>query len=93
MSTFGSTLSSHRGRYQAALPSSVITAGVSVIRTTNASTSTPIASAKPIEAMIVSGARMNPANTDAMMMPAAVTTRDPAVNPLTTARFASAPCT
>ena len=48
MSTFGSTRSSQRGRYHARPPSSVMTAGTIVMRTTNASMATPNARAKPI---------------------------------------------
>ena len=46
-----------RGSHQALRPSSAITAGTSVMRTTNASTSTPKASDRPIDLMIGSGAQ------------------------------------
>ena len=45
-------------------PSSDMTAGTIVIRTTNASMATPMASAKPIDLMIGSSSRMKPAKTD-----------------------------
>ena len=57
------SLSSQRGMHQADRPSSAITAGTSVIRTTNASTSDADRQREADRAMIVSGARMNPANT------------------------------
>jgi len=45
---------------QAALPSSVMTAGTIVIRTTRASKSTAMPSANPIDLTIDSGETMNP---------------------------------
>src|ERR671923_413505 len=63
------------GRRQAWRPSSAITAGTSVMRTTKASASTPKASESPIDLVIGSGARMNAAKTAVMMIAAAVTTR------------------
>ena len=90
-STSGMARSSHAGSHQALSPSSDMTAGMRVIRTTKASSRTPTASARPMDLMTVSLARMKPAKTLPMMMPAAVTTRAPWANPLTTLSIESAP--
>ena len=52
-----------------------MTAGTSVRRTTNASTSTPNASDNPIDFVIGLGSRMNAAKTAIMIVAAAMTTR------------------
>ena len=75
MSISGSTRPRRLGIHQARLPSSTITAGTMVMRTMNASASTPKASDRPIDLVIGLGARMNAANTAVMMIAAAVTTR------------------
>ena len=59
-STLGRSRSSQRGSHQAGEPSNVITAGTMVIRTTNASNATAMASAKPIGLMRSSPEKMNP---------------------------------
>ena len=69
------------------------TAGTSVIRTTNASISTPIARPKPIVLMIGSSTSMKPPKTAAMISAAAVTTRAPCPTPSTVAAVGSRPCT
>ena len=68
-------------------------AGISSIRTTKASSSTPKARPNPIERMIVDSEKMNPPNTAIMISAAAMTTERPAWNPCATASRASAPCT
>ena len=70
-----------------------MTAGTIVMRTTNASIATPIASAKPIDLMTGSSSSTKPANTDVMMSAAAVTTRAPWPMPLITACAGVSPCT
>ena len=70
--------SSHFGSHQAALPSRCITAGMMSNRTTNASSSTPTASPKPIDWIITEFEKMNPEKTEAMMSAAAMTTVRPA---------------
>ena len=74
-SIFGTSLSSHFGIHQALSPSRVIIAGVRVIRTTNASTSTPNARPKPMGRAAASSAKINPPNTEIIMIMAAITTR------------------
>ena len=54
---------------------------------------TPNASAKPIDLITMSSPSTNPPNTLIMMIPAAVTTRALAWNPMTTDRRASRVCT
>lgn len=85
MSRSGTIRWSQRGAHQVARPKTANAAGMSVIRTRNASMSTPTARVKPIWAIIVSGEKMKPANTDAMMIAAATTTREVAENRLITA--------
>ena len=51
------------------------------MRTTNASRRTPIASAKPMGRIMAMSAKMKPANTEIMMIAAAVTTERPALKP------------
>ena len=70
-----------------------MSAGMSSIRTTKASSSTPKASPKPIERMMVDSEKMNPPKTDTMMRAAATTTERPARKPCATASLAEAPCT
>ena len=70
-----------------------MTAGISSIRTTNASSSTPPASAKPMGRIMDSSEKMKPANTEIMMIAAAVTTERPARKPWTTAWRAGCPWT
>ncbi|OUE29464.1 hypothetical protein BFL35_14750 [Clavibacter michiganensis] len=70
-----------------------MSAGISSMRTTNASRSTPNARPKPIDRMMVDSEKTKPPNTDTMISAAAVTTARPARKPCTTASRASAPCT
>lgn len=93
MSRSGSALSTDLGSHHAARPSSDITAGTSVIRTTKASMTTPTARANPMDLMIGSSIRTKPPNTDVMMSAAAVTTRALWPMPLTMAACGSAPWT
>ena len=92
MSTFGSTLSSHAGIFQARSSSRNIVAGMMVMRTMNASRSTARARAKPITLMNGSSMSMNAANTEIMINAAAVTTRAPCLKPLDVALPAVFPC-
>jgi D-glucuronyl C5-epimerase-like protein len=75
MSRFGTRRPTLRGSHQARRPSSAMTAGTSVIRTTNASASTPNASERPIDFTIGSSSRRKAPKTAVMMTAAAVTTR------------------
>ena len=77
--------SSQRGNHQAFSPSSVISAGMMVMRTRKASSSTPIARPKPMGRIIAMWEKMKPANTEVMMIAAAVTTARPPTMPRTTA--------
>jgi hypothetical protein len=63
------------GIHQARVPSSAITAGTSVIRTMNASASTPTASDRPIDLTIGSSVSRKAPKTAVMIIAAAVTTR------------------
>ena len=63
------------------------------MRTTKASTNTPNARPKPMGRIIADSAKMNPPNTEIMMIIAATTTRTAWLYPATTAVFASLPCT
>ncbi len=92
MSRFGTTRSSQRGIHQARSPSSVISAGISVIRIRNASIRMPIANASPIDLITGSSGRMKPENTETMISAAAVTTRAELAKPSRTASRAEAPC-
>ncbi len=92
-STTGTIRSSQPGRAQVRRPRSDIRAGPTSIRTRNASMSTPVASAKPIDFTTVSDENTKPAKTLAMMIAAATTTRELCRNPSTTASSGSAPCT
>ena len=58
-----------------------MTAGVSVIRTRTASTSTPTASPNPIGRTIARCENAKPRNTEVMMIAAAVTTLAPCDEP------------
>ncbi len=69
------------------------TAGTSVIRTRNASASTPNASARPIDLIAGWPPKMKLPNTKIMMIAAAVTTRAPAVNPDSTEPVGLCVCT
>ncbi|BDH59611.1 hypothetical protein MTP03_45500 [Tsukamurella sp. PLM1] len=93
MSTFGRILSSHFGSHQAHLPSSIMIDGITTMRTTNASNSTAAARPKPISLMNTCSLSMNEANTEIMMIAAAVTTRAPYCTPVTTDCVASPVCT
>src|SRR5690606_9405122 len=73
----GRMRSSQAGIHQDHLPMITSSAGISTMRTTKASKSTPAASAKPKDLTVTSGSRMNEANTEIMMTAAAVTTRAP----------------
>ena len=65
------------GQTQARSPSSAITAGTTVMRMMMASKKTAMAIAKPSILEVVSGASMNEANTQIMMIAAEDTTRAP----------------
>jgi len=67
-------LSAQRGSHQACRPSSFITAGPRVIRTTKASSATPIARPNAIGLMLPSPAGTKNANTENMISAAAMTT-------------------
>ena len=69
-----------------------MTAGISSSRTTKASNSTPIASAKPITLIIDDSLKMKAPNTEIMMMAAVITTALPLRMPSWTAVRASLPC-
>ena len=84
--------SSQRGRYHARSPSSAITAGTIVIRTTKASNRTPKASAKPMLLIVGSPPRMKLPNTEPMIRAAAVTTRAPCRKPPITDSVGVSPC-
>lgn len=71
----------------------VLTAGMSSIRTTKASTSTPKASPNPSGRMVDELEKTNPEKTEIMMIAAAVTTTRPARRPSRTASRAGAPWT
>src|SRR5215218_9504977 len=88
MSRLGIRWPSPAGSHQARRSRSASTAGTSVIRTRKASTSTPNASAKPIDLMTTSSLMMKPEKTAIMISPAAVTTRALAWKPLTIASCA-----
>ena len=77
--------------YQACLPSRCITAGVMVMRTMNASISTPTASENPMARIIDRWANTNPENTLAMIRAAAVTTGAACAKPERTAARARWP--
>lgn len=89
MSSDGRRWSSQRGIDHARCRSRVSTAGTRVIRTANASTATPTASANAIGWTMSLPCGTNATNTEIMMIAAAVTTRALAVNPTTTARCGS----
>jgi hypothetical protein len=82
-STLGSSRSSQAGSHQARSPSRCMMAGVSVIRTSIASTITPTARPSPIGRIIVRCEKTNPPKTENMISAAAVTTLAPWVKPLT----------
>ena len=84
--------SSQRGSHQALLPSRYITAGTIVIRTTNASTRTPKAIAKPSGRTMFRCEKMKPENTLTMMIAAAVNTAAAWLKPERTACLAVSPC-
>ena len=69
-----------------------MTAGVSVIRTSTASTSTPTARANPIGRTMTRCENAKPRNTEVMMIAAAVTTLAPWTKPVRTAVRESCPC-
>ncbi len=66
-------------------------AGMISILTTNASSSTPNASPNPMGLIVASCEKTKPANTEIMMIAAAVTTARPARRPCCTATRAGAP--
>src|SRR5680860_1128966 len=74
MSMVGRSRSSQHGSHHARCPSRLITAGTRVIRTRNASMSTPTASAKPNCLMVGSSLKTKLANPETMMIAAAATT-------------------
>ena len=73
----GRMRSSHFGSHQAAWPSRCMSAGISSIRTTNASNSTPNARPNPSGRTIARCEKTKPPNTATMMIAAAVTTARP----------------
>ena len=92
LATSGRSRSSHLGSHHARRPITVISAGMSVMRTRKASTMIPKANAKPTDLMIGSSGTMKPEKTAVMIRAAAVTTRAPWRNPSRTAAFGLAPC-
>ena len=83
----GSARSSHAGIHHACRPNSTSTAGISVIRTRNASIATPTARPNAIGWIDASPSGTNAAKTANMMIAAAVTTRADPTKPSSTARY------
>jgi hypothetical protein len=87
----GAIRPSQRGSHQAARPNSESAAGTSSKRTTNASTSTPTASAKAIGLVSELPVTTPPPKTPTMISAAATTTLAPFAKPPTTASRSPAP--
>ena len=81
----GSSLASQPGSHQFALPKIVISDGMRISRTTNASSSTAVDSATPNSLMIGSLPRMNAPKTLVMIAAAIATTRPEPASPRRTA--------